>query len=143
MTFRNLTPHQIRVLDLEHELLLELPPSPGKAARLDLNLRPVEKLGNGITVFETQPGGGVQDLPAPEPGVGLVVSAMVREVLPYRNDLFSPGELVRDENGQPKGCLGLIRNQEHRSFMPLVAIGAGIWLILFVVGKLIEVMAGK
>ncbi len=145
MIFHNLTPHPIRILDLEHRLLMELPPVRGKVARVDLNLRPTDECPDGVTVFEPQPGDGVVGLPEPMDGVGYVVSAMVREAVPHRRDVYSLGELVRDANGQPKGCLGLIRNapKEGSPAVAILAIGAGIWLVLFVAGKLIQAVAGK
>lgn len=39
-----------------------------------------------------------------------IVSAMVRQALPHRTDLVSPGKLIRNKEGQPIGCDGLIEN---------------------------------
>lgn len=49
----------------------------------------------------------LEELPAEEAGVALVVSALVRLAVPHRRDVFSPGELVRGTDGQPVGCRGL------------------------------------
>lgn len=40
-----------------------------------------------------------------------IVSTLVRLAHPERRDLASPGELVRNEAGQPIGCRGLIVNR--------------------------------
>lgn len=48
-----------------------------------------------------------QDQPAAEM---YIVSALVRLAVPGRDDVASPGELVRDEKGQPIACKGLVIN---------------------------------
>jgi hypothetical protein len=53
--------------------------------------------------------GDVTGLPPETDGVACVVSAMVKAALPSRQDLYSPGSLVRDASGQPVGCKGLTR----------------------------------
>lgn len=45
-------------------------------------------------------------LPEPEAGTVLIASAMVADAV-RRPDVMSPGELVRNEAGQPIGCKGL------------------------------------
>ena len=45
----------------------------------------------------------------PEPEM-YIVSALVRLAVPGRDDVASPGELVRDEKGQPIACKGLVIN---------------------------------
>lgn len=54
--------------------------------------------------------GDVAGLPDEQPDVLLIVSAMVRQALPDRKDLASPGDLIRDENGAVIGCGNLIIN---------------------------------
>ncbi len=49
-------------------------------------------------------------LPKPSKDVVVIVSAMVRQALPDRTDLVSPGELVRDDEGRPVGCRGFATN---------------------------------
>lgn len=53
--------------------------------------------------------GEVTGLPAPEEGKVFIVSGMVASAAP-RPDVFSPGDLVRDESGRPVGCKGLRRS---------------------------------
>jgi hypothetical protein len=53
--------------------------------------------------------GEVTGMPDPQPGVFLIVSGMVASAA-ARSDVFSPGDLVRDENGRPVGCRGLRRS---------------------------------
>jgi hypothetical protein len=56
--------------------------------------------------------GGIIGLPEPAEGVGFIVSRLVRETADRdgRIDLFSPGELIRNVDGQPIGCKGLVCN---------------------------------
>lgn len=51
--------------------------------------------------------GKVENLPAPAPGMAFVVSGMVASAVSGRNDVFSPGPLVRDDAGRVVGCEGL------------------------------------
>ena len=54
--------------------------------------------------------GAVSGLPEPEPGVMLIVSAIVRLALPTRKDLLSPGDAVRDEQGRIVAVKNLVCN---------------------------------
>jgi len=54
--------------------------------------------------------GNVSDLPDQDLDVFLIVSAMIRSVLPDRTDLISPGKLIRDDNGNVIGCDGFDTN---------------------------------
>jgi len=55
----------------------------------------------------------VVDLPAPQPGVYLVVSMVVPPVAAARGrwtgDLLTPGQQVRDSAGRVIGCRSLVR----------------------------------
>ncbi|OJY45965.1 hypothetical protein [Pseudonocardia sp. 73-21] len=107
---RNLTPH---ALDLwlaggRVRLPAELP-SPRLPLRrtvlgcLDTPLGPVP-------LTETVLDGGVHDLPAPEDGVWLVVSRLVVEACPDRDDLLFPDDAVRDsDSATVVGCRALGR----------------------------------
>lgn len=55
--------------------------------------------------------GGIADLPSPQPGVYLVCSLIVATaaVNKGRTDIVFPGPLVRNDRGQPIGCMGLSR----------------------------------
>jgi len=54
--------------------------------------------------------GRVEGLPEPETGVLYLVSAVVRAAVPGRADVASPGDLVRDGEGNVIGCRHLILN---------------------------------
>lgn len=106
----NLTPHAINIVVAPGAPTLELPPS-GLVARVTESMEEVvpSPLGKDCPVFRATYG-EVEGLPAPLGGAVYVVSAMVRAAVPNRKDVFSPGKLIRDENGQPIGCQGLIGN---------------------------------
>ena len=97
----NLTPHEIKI----NELVFV--PS-GIVARVSQKITPV-KMFDGIPLVVTKFGETI-DLPEYEDDTLLIVSAMVRIANPDRNDLASPGDLVRNENGQVVGCNNLIIN---------------------------------
>ena len=65
---------------------------------------------DGVVLYR-QSFGAVDGLPVPAEGTMYVVSLLVRQAAPDRADLASPGELVRDNAGQPTGCKGLAVNR--------------------------------
>lgn len=99
--FRNLTPHAVVIGDLT------IMPY-GQVARCSEIVQPAGFHQGIALVHKTY--NDVHDLPDPEAGVLLIVSAMVRQALPYRQDLASPGDLIRDENGNITGCRNLVVN---------------------------------
>jgi len=105
----NLTPHEIVVHYTEEgdHVSLHIPPS-GDVARVSITSREVGEF-DGIPLSRTETG-EVKGVPNPQEGVLYLVSAIVRGLLPERKDVASPGPLVRDENGQPIGCQGLVVN---------------------------------
>ncbi len=106
MNIVNLTPHSISILDESGEPRV-IPPS-GNIARVAMGWREVVR-ENGIQFFRAVKG-EVMGLPAPCFDTVFLVSAMVREAVPSRPDVVSPGDLVRDNKGNPIGCKGLVMN---------------------------------
>ena len=109
--FVNLTPHAIRVRGVDGAASstdTTIAPS-GEVARVSVK---TEKTGNveGLPVM-VQTTGAVEGLPLMVGGAVFIVSAMVRLAMPDRTDVCSPGVLIRDDSGQPVGCVGLIFNQ--------------------------------
>ena len=121
MRLVNLTPHSITVLGADAPLVLA--PS-GAVARVATETRELRKL-DGVSIL-VQTYGEITGLPAYSPSDGCwedftvyVVSALVRLADAAdratrgdapREDVLSPGELVRDAAGQPTGCRGLVRS---------------------------------
>ena len=118
MNIINLTPHTINVQN-ETGDFVAFPPS-GKVARVSAQLTPVNvaEYGEKITelafgerfLVSSQEFGAVTGLPEPEYGVLYLVSGLVRQAVPHRFDVLSPGELIRNEAGQPIGCDGFTVN---------------------------------
>ena len=112
----NLTPHALRILDKNGRLDAEVPRS-GTVARVDVDYTDDNsiQLGDtdefGIQVFTCKYS---KVIGLPEPcakleGIIYVTSTMVAQAV-KREDVYSPGKLVRDEDGNPIGCEGLVRH---------------------------------
>lgn len=102
MKIINLTPHAIRLPNVTIE-------SSGIVARR-IEVTKYAHEVNGIKLI-TRTYMGTTDLPDKETGVMYIVSMLVRQAFPNRLDLFSPGDLVRDEEGNIIGCLNLVMNK--------------------------------
>lgn len=108
MEIRNLTPHAVHVYDDDGSLAHSFHPS-GVVAKIGTAEGQIHRAA-GIPFYSvtyTAPEG----LPNQEDNVLLLVSGMLRQALPGRKDLVSPGLLMRNpEDGQPFGCRGLYVN---------------------------------
>jgi len=114
--FVNLTPHTLNIHTRAG--VVNIAPS-GQVARCKVTYSPDGEVG-GVPV-STASFGDVEGLPEPSEGLCFIVSGMVtahprvsgersgRFWLAKRPDVFSPGELVRDQSGRPIGCKGLKR----------------------------------
>lgn len=107
MTVVNLTPHAVRVVDKEGNIVKEFP-SEG-LARVSSVSTPIGVVDQ-IPVIK-QEFGEIEGLPAPAPeeGVYYVVSAMVGTAAAKdgRTDLLGPAEFLRDQDGNILGCKAL------------------------------------
>lgn len=99
----NLTPH---VLNIHTPSGVVVVPPSGTIARCQAITSPMGEV-DGVPVVSTG-FGPVVGLPGPVPGTTYVVSGLVASAA-RREDVLSPGELVRNEAGQPIGCRGLSR----------------------------------
>lgn len=100
--FVNLTPHSLNIIGTNGDVVT-VPPS-GSVARVSTQ-RVAGPQVDGIDTYRVT-FGQVEGLPEPVPGTILIVSGMVAARV-CRDDVFAPGELVRDSAGQPTGCKGL------------------------------------
>lgn len=107
MTFINCTPHPITLLGSDNEVVMTLPKGE-VVPRLSQSTKEVDVV-EGVSITETS-FGEIQDLPEPKEGVLLIVSRLVLTACPSRKDLVVPNELVRDSDGNIKGCKSLARN---------------------------------
>jgi hypothetical protein len=105
--FINRTPHTIRlyrtdgpdqVEDLNDDLIEEIPPTapPIRLAMIELGTQ-----SDGTEFVEF---GHAHDLPAPQPGVQLIVPLVVALACPGRTDLVFPYREVRNSAGTVVGC---------------------------------------
>jgi len=109
MEFVNLTPHVLNVI-CEGEVVLSIPPS-GEVARVS-----VKMVHNGG--YDKAPGVVIPQYVAeygdlvgmPEPDGRVFITSLVVAQKARRCDVVSPGELVRNDQGQPIGCRGLQRH---------------------------------
>ena len=65
-------------------------------------------MADGILVFQWVPE-EVVNLPEPKPGTYYIVSKMVAQACPEREDLIFPGTLVRDTDNNIVGCIDFSR----------------------------------
>lgn len=97
--------HTVKVYNTEtNDLVVEVPFSGVQARRAESS----EMFGEdyGLQMFRTVYG-DVEGLPEEQDDVVIIVSMAVRQALPNRKDLASPGALRKDEAGMPTGCYGL------------------------------------
>jgi hypothetical protein len=100
MNIVNLTPHTINILkyaETEYEEILSVPPS-GEVARLDVKREKFFSL-NGVNFYKSV-FGKPMGLPPEKSETIYIVSSLFRSGFD-RKDLWVPGELIRDKDGQP------------------------------------------
>ena len=105
----NLTPHKITFVTDKGDLIVK--PS-GSVSRVSSETKETGciyvssffslRIPVTATVY-----GEVEGLPAPAKGVIYIVSSLVAQRVPDREDVFIPNESVRDENGRIIGCKSL------------------------------------
>jgi hypothetical protein len=100
---KNLTPHVITIIKASGEVI-DIP-SHGTIRLSEVTTAVTEYEG----VQLVRKSYGSAELP-PQNGDIYIVSALVRQAFPHRKDLVSPGDLIRDENGNVIGCRNLICN---------------------------------
>lgn len=108
---KNLTPHEVKIFKLngttqDLDVVIE---ASEEIARVNCEYIKVDKKVDGVNLYRTV-FGEVTGLPEYSEGVYLLVSTMVREALPLRSDLVSPGQLLRNDKGEVIGCIGLVGN---------------------------------
>ena len=101
----NLTAHSITIFaEPSHYEKITVPPS-GIVARCKEEQETYSMLGN-IPIWK-RTFGEVEDLPEPVDGTVYIVSKIVANACPNRNDLYIPGVMLRTADGTPEGCYGL------------------------------------
>lgn len=107
MRLINFTPHTINIYGVTGEHIISVQPE-ATPARCAVVSEDAGAAGD-VPLFRTK-FGAVTGLPEPQLNTLYIVSMIVRQAYPHRDDLASPGELIRDVNGQPVGCRGLVVN---------------------------------
>ena len=105
MKIVNLTPHDITFINSEGES--ETFMASGEVARVEQFLFAIPDSKYNLKSCIK---GCVEGLPAKEINTVYIVSAMVREELPERDDIWSPTSFIRDEEGRIVGCTAFIVN---------------------------------
>ena len=109
MNIVNLTPHALNLMpEGPGGPTVTIPPS-GQVARCAVDRVKVDTVSvDGISVPVNQTRfGEVSDLPDPQPDTIFVVSALVAQAVPDRQDVFITDDAVRDEQGRIIGCRAL------------------------------------
>lgn len=108
MQFVNLTPHAVNIV-VNGEVALTVHPEPHPARVQEIVVPKESVYSEGIAVRVNRVGYStdVTNLPAPQAGVGIIVSQLVAQALPERSDLYFPHEVVRDATGRIIGCAAL------------------------------------
>lgn len=105
--FINLTPHTLNMWDIDKATKVDIAPS-GTIARVSETSELVGFL-NGMPDYKISYG-EIQNLPEAQNGIIYIVSGMIISALKdkgiTRDDLRQPGDLLRDENNVPCGCVG-------------------------------------
>ena len=99
MQFINLTAHTIN----EVTTGLSIPPS-GRIVRVKASTLKVGEFA-GMPIYQSN-FGDVEGLPEPEEGVMYIISSLALNGVTNRPDVCAPGNLQRNEHGQPVGCVG-------------------------------------
>ena len=109
MNIVNLTPHALNLMPAGPTgPVVTIPPS-GLVARCAVDRVQVDTVtvdGIVIPVNRTQ-FGAVTGLPDPQPDTIFVVSALVAQAVPDRQDVFITDDAVRDDQGRIIGCRAL------------------------------------
>ena len=108
----NLTPHELSIERCNGEMLC-VPPS-GQVARVavennfqgELQLKGEDDNINIVSLYRSVYG-KVEGLPEPKDNYRYIVSRMVKDRVPDREDVYVPGAPIRDWGGEVIGCHGL------------------------------------
>lgn len=112
---KNLTPHEINIVDEEGQPITTIPQS-GLVARIATESKWSREY-DGIALYRTtfvgdpvvlDAKGNEHPFPEWRPDTLYIVSGTFRAHYD-RNDLWQPGRLIRDSEGKVIGCIGLSR----------------------------------
>lgn len=105
IVFRNLTPHPLAVMAEDGTILhLAKCSKPARCVNTPQTLPSLSHDNKGYRLAKSS-FGAVEELPVAVPGIILITSALVADMV-KRPDVVSPGELLRDSEGRVIGCNG-------------------------------------
>ena len=111
MKLVNLTPHAVHLMPAGPDgPVIEIPPS-GTVSRCETKRAKIDEVTiDGVTVpVNRTEFGKVTGLPDPEEGTFYIVSALVAQAVPYRQDVLIVDDPVRDDQGRIIGARALAR----------------------------------
>ena len=103
-TLINLTPHLLNIIAVDGSTVY-IPPDGNRIARVG-SVSSIVATVNGININK-QTFGKVVDLPDAQDDVVFIVSRMVKDRVPDRDDVVVPGVPFRDTDGKIIGAWGL------------------------------------
>lgn len=104
MKIINLTPHVVNIVDSEGNIQYSYSSSK-KPARVDTDYA-VVPFNEGPTIIKTTFTETI-NLPKEKDNVWYIVSSLVKQNEPERNDLLVPSHIVKNSNNKVLGCLFL------------------------------------
>lgn len=119
MEFVNLTPHTIDIMDVAGNPIANIAPS-GTVARANMIRKQVGSF-DGIPTFLTMYGEPT-GIPEPAADTIYIVSGMMVQAVPDRTDVWAPGDLLRNAEGQVVGCVGLSRPAAKRGIPAMIGL---------------------
>lgn len=96
----NLTPHAINIIFGNETKIVE--PS-GTIARVSMTQERIGEVDDGIPVYRNSYG-KPEGLPEPEENTYYIVSALLAQAVPEREDVLITSNPIRDEAGRIIGC---------------------------------------
>lgn len=110
MIIRNLTPHDVQIHCKEGILTIPAEKIPARCTEVVEDLHPIDTFCTDVSIPLCEVSyAKVTDLPEPKAGFRYIVSVLVAQALPDRDDLLVPYDLVRDERKRIVGCRKLAR----------------------------------
>lgn len=107
MRLVNLTPHDITLVGAWGTLVVPHEAAPARVAAKSVPAGTVALDGGASIPVTSTDFGAVEGLPQPTDEVVYLVSRIVKDRVPGRNDVMVPADMVRDAGGRIVGCRGL------------------------------------